>query len=190
MEPYYYHNTISQFLKSSTEEIIGKILSDDTGFTLQFTQRDAWIAQIQILKEALTSYNGHIFFEFSIPRMGRRVDAVLIINGVLFVLEFKVGESEFLTSARDQVWDYALDLKNFHETSHQLVIAPILVATEANMTAATLMFDKHDDQVLVPINTNKKRLGGSLKAYLIHILLMILMGIIGQQADIHQHQQL
>ncbi len=166
MEPYYYHNTISQFLKSSTEEIIGKILSDDTGFTLQFTQRDAWIAQIQILKEALTSYNGHIFFEFSIPRMGRRVDAALIINGILFVLEFKVGESEFLTSARDQVWDYALDLKNFHETSHQLVIAPILVATEANMTAATLMFDKHDDQVLVPINTNKKRLGEVIKSIL------------------------
>ena len=139
------------------------MLEGDVGFTIQSTQIDAWKAQVQILKEVLNHYKGHIFFEFSIPRMGRRIDATLVINGILFVLEFKVGESGFLTSARDQVWDYALDLKNFHETSHKLVIAPILVATEAKMTTSTIEFDKHDDKVLVPINTNKDHLGVVIK---------------------------
>ncbi len=138
-------------------------MDGDVGFTLQSTQLDAWKAQIYILKQVLHNYNGHLFFEFSIPRMGRRVDAILIVNGILFVLEFKVGESEFLTSARDQVWDYALDLKNFHETSHRLVIAPILVATEAKMVTSTIEFDKHNDAVLVPINTNKEHLEEVIK---------------------------
>ena len=158
MKPYYYQNTISHFLHSDTADVIGNMMEGDVGFSIQATQLDAWKAQIHILKEVLPINSGHIFFEFSIPRMGRRVDAILIIKGILFVLEFKVGESEFLTSARDQVWDYALDLKNFHETSHQLVIAPILVATEADITTSTIEFDKHDDEVLVPINTNKDHL--------------------------------
>ena len=63
--------------------------------------------------------------------MGQRIDVVFLIGAVIFVLEFKVGEKEFTSYAKDQVWDYALDLKNFHETSHEHFIAPILIATEA-----------------------------------------------------------
>ncbi len=72
-----------------------------------------------------------MFLEFSIPRMGRRVDAVLLIGPVVFVIEFKVGERVFDRAGVDQVWDYALDLKNFHKASHSASIVPILVATEA-----------------------------------------------------------
>ena len=74
---------------------------------------------------------GSIFFEFNIPRMGRRIDVVLVIGPVIFAVEFKVGEKTFDRSAIDQVWDYGLDLKNFHEASHDASIVPILIATEA-----------------------------------------------------------
>ena len=74
--------------------------------------------------------------EFSIPRMGRRIDAVLLIGPIVFVVEFKVGEVDFDRAAIDQVWDYALDLKNFHEASHAAPIVPILIATGAERVAA------------------------------------------------------
>ena len=70
--------------------------------------------------------------------MGKRIDVVLIINNVIFILEFKVGEKEYLHTAIEQVWDYALDLKNFHQPSHNAVIVPILVATEADFLIITI----------------------------------------------------
>src|SRR5208282_1974473 len=108
----------------SKENIVGE-LTINNQFDTDKTQIDAWVKEIEILKNVLTPYDGQILFEFSIPRMGRRIDVVLIIQNVIFVLEFKVGEKDFLSSAIDQVWDYALDLKNFHETSHKHLIAPI-----------------------------------------------------------------
>lgn len=95
------------------------------------TQRDAWLGQIRFLKASLRGIDGAIYLEFSIPRMGRRIDTVLLIGPVIFVVEFKVGGEAFERTAIDQVWDYALDLKNFHLASHTAPIVPLLVATKA-----------------------------------------------------------
>ncbi len=116
----YYSDKISDFHQRSTEEILGR-LAQGNDFALEQTQRDAWLEEIRILKIVLQPHNGSIYFEYSIPRMGKRIDVVLVIGSVIFVLEFKVGEKEFVSYAIDQVWDYALDLKNFHETSHDFV---------------------------------------------------------------------
>ena len=120
------------------------------------TQRDAWVRQIDILQTTLLPYRdaGKIYFEFSIPRLGRRIDVVLIIKNVLFVLEFKVNASDFTSSAIDQVCDYALDLKNFHETSHDLPISPILIATEAEGLELPIEVAAYRDRTLFPIRTN------------------------------------
>jgi hypothetical protein len=114
-------------------------LAENNSFSLETTQRDAWLEEIQILKRVLRPYRdrGRVYFEYSIPRLGRRIDAVALIDQAVLVIEFKVGEREFPAYALDQVWDYALDLKNFHETSHQPPIAPILVATEAHIEFST-----------------------------------------------------
>ncbi len=120
----YYSDTISDFLKRNNDEILGK-LAQGNDFALEQTQRDAWLEEIRILKNVLRTYKGSIYFEYSIPRMGKRIDVVLVIGAVIFVLEFKVGEKDFPSYAIDQVWDYALDLKNFHETSHVSYIAPV-----------------------------------------------------------------
>ena len=157
MSFYYYQNSINFFLKSSPAEIIGTMASAN-GFDLQSTQRFAWEAQIHILKKTLRKYKGHIFFEFAIPRMGRRIDAVVLIQDVVFVLEFKVGESEFRSGDFEQVWDYALDLKNFHETSHHQKIVPVLIATEADLDATEIPLNAHDDQVYQPILSNQSTL--------------------------------
>ena len=95
---------------------------------------------------------GHILFEFSIPRLGKRIDVVVVIQHVLFVIEFKVGETRFSASATDQVWDYGLDLKNFHETSHDVAVVPILIATQAQPTKYEFKTSVQDDNLLVPIH--------------------------------------
>ncbi|WP_345105859.1 DNA/RNA helicase domain-containing protein [Candidatus Villigracilis vicinus] len=150
----YYSDTISDFQKRNNDEILGK-LAQGNDFSLEQTQRNAWLEEIRILKQVLQPYNGSIYFEYSIPRMGRRIDVVLIISSVIFVLEFKVGEKEFPTYAIDQVWDYALDLKNFHETSHHSFIAPILIATNAKVNSAVISTTLHNDKLLIPIKSNE-----------------------------------
>jgi len=158
----YYSDSIDNFLKSSTEEILG-ILVSNNDYALIHTQRGAWISEIEILRDVLQPYHGSIYFEYSIPRMGRRIDVVLLIDAVIFVLEFKIGESEFNSSAIDQVWDYSLDLKNFHESSHEQYIAPILIATSAKHAEPTIAFTPQNDKLLFPIKTNLAMLGSVIQ---------------------------
>ena len=153
----YYSDPILDFLHRSNEEILGK-LAQGNDFSLEQTQRDAWLEEIRILKNVLQPYNGSVYFEYSIPRMGKRIDVVLLINSVIFILEFKVGEKEFHQYAIDQVWDYALDLKNFHEASHDSFIAPVLISTTAKANVAIISTTGHNDKLLIPIKCNEELL--------------------------------
>lgn len=157
MNLFYYSNSIRKFLASPSDEIFGEICKNSE-FADEITQKDAWVQEINILKELIEEYEGGIFFEYSIPRMGRRIDVVLVIKSVIFVLEFKVGEKEFTQNAFDQVWDYALDLKNFHQTSHRHLIAPILIATESTKNYALVVEMPHNDSLLYPIKSNIQNL--------------------------------
>ncbi len=151
---YYYRNTTSNFLQKSTDEIIGSIIRANE-FDSSFLQNRSWEQQIPILKSALTDFEGELFFEFSVPRMGKRVDTLLIIKNIVFVIEFKVGESHFLSSNVEQVWDYALDLKNFHKSSHNVVIIPILIATESTKSYTDIVLTHHNDNLTFPVKIGK-----------------------------------
>ena len=158
MKREYYSGTISNFLKSALTEILGKLVQSND-FALEQTQRDAWVEEIRILQKTLQPHKGSIYFEYSIPRMGKRIDVVVITGSTIFILEFKVGENEFPSYAIDQVWDYALDLKNFHETSHEHFIAPILIATKAKSAITEISTTPHNDKMLFPIKCNGELLG-------------------------------
>lgn len=121
----YYSAPISEFLVTP-DSVIRDQLAQNNEFTLLQTQREAWQEEIVCLKEALQSLEGKVYLEYSIPRMGKRVDAIVISSSIIFVIEFKIGSREYNAQALDQVWDYALDLQNFHETSHHKRIIPIL----------------------------------------------------------------
>ncbi len=157
----YYSEKISDFLSASSDEILGKLVKNND-FALEQTQKDAWIEEISILKMVLEPYQGSVYFEYSIPRMGKRIDVVVLIGPVIFILEFKIGESEFHSFAIDQVWDYALDLKNFHETSHDHFIAPVLIATKAKNIPVIVSATKHNDKLLLPIRCNAELLGEAI----------------------------
>jgi len=153
MKRYYYSDSIENFVSKPKDEILG-ILANSNEFSLEQEQKYAWNEEIRVLKEILPKFSGSIFYEYSIPRMGRRIDVVLIIKSVILVLEFKIGEKDFKSSAIEQVWDYALDLKNFHETSHEHLIAPILIATEAKNKEFNIIGKSYQDRTLSPICTN------------------------------------
>lgn len=167
-----YHARLDEFIAHSENEILGALVQQ-SHFAVTDLQRNAWLYQIRHLQGVLRSWGesnqtGSIHFEYSIPRMGRRIDVLLLLSGVLFVLEYKVGETHHATHAYDQVMDYALDLKNFHKTSHHAVIAPILIATDAKSTGSTEIADTKDDRVLRPIGVNADGLTDALLAVLAH----------------------
>ncbi len=157
---FWYGAAIGEFLDSDADDILGK-LSRHAGDGHFADQRDAWLAQIDLLHSQLRGLEGWVFFEFNIPRMGRRVDVILVLGSVIFALEFKVGDTTYDRAAIEQVWDYALDLKNFHEASHNVAIAPILVATNAKPVSAK--FEADADKVYRPELTNAAKLRETLE---------------------------
>ena len=152
-----YHNKIIYFLQESTEEIIGKIIQTHE-FDSTLLQNKSWEQQIFILKNSLVDFEGEIFFEFSIPRMGKRIDALLVINNVVFIIEFKVGENNYQSHYIEQVWDYALYLKNFHKSSHDVVLIPILIATEAKKSYTEVVLTSHMDKLTIPVKIGSNEL--------------------------------
>lgn len=127
----FYSDLINKFLQQSENEIFG-IIARNNLFNTVCKQKDAWIEQIRLLKNALSKYsNGSIIFEYTIPRVGGRIDNIVLINNTVFVLEFKVGNELYQNSAATQARTYALDLANFHQESHNRTIVPILISTKA-----------------------------------------------------------
>ncbi len=165
MDRAYYSRPISEFLTSSHHQVLGNLTLYNT-FSLEQTQRDAWIEEIRILQDSLRSFHGMVYFEFSVPRMGRRIDVVLVIESVVFVIEFKVGATQFSRSGLDQVWDYALDLKNFHETSHDPFVCPVLIATNSLKTPYVVAATPQNDNLLFPITCDASSLAEVIKEVL------------------------
>lgn len=129
---------------------------------MDLLQRDAWRESISILRSALVAMKGYIYLEFDVPRLGSRIDAVVIAGRTIFPIEFKVGESKYEREAINQAWDYGLDLKNFHSASHPARILPILVATEAG--AKVVAWEPpHPDEVSPPACCNGANLGALLR---------------------------
>lgn len=128
----FYSASFSRFLSDSDEEILG-ILAHNNYFALEINQRNAWREEIAILKRNIANVNpnGRILFEYTIPRLGKRIDIVLLVGGIVFVLEFKVFSDNYLSGDRRQVMDYAIDLKGYHSGSREHLIIPILISTEA-----------------------------------------------------------
>lgn len=157
MQVAYYDAPIRAFLETDEASILGTLVQHH-GFALEHQQRGAWLGQIRLLKPALSALErGHILFEFTIPRMGKRADVVLLIDGTVFVLEFKVGARSFDRSAIEQVHDYALDLKNFHKGSHDLPIVPVVFATEA-VVAGQLEVKFAPDSIAEPVLARMEQL--------------------------------
>lgn len=160
----YYSASVVEFLAHSAEEIIGRITQFHTQ-DLVIQQTQAWLRQIQILQSNLQDIKtGHLFFEFQIPRMGRRADVVLIVQNCIFILEFKVGAKLIQAHDMRQVHGYALDLHHFHEGSHNEIIVPILIPTDIKIQDITII--GHIDCVYDPVACSANQLNKVLKDFI------------------------
>lgn len=126
----WYAAPIGQFREESDATIVG-ILTTSSAYDVDVAQAEAWRGELPLLRAALEALEGWIYLEFEVPRLGSRIDAVVVAGSAVIPIEFKVGEAGYRRSDFEQAWDYALDLKNFHEASHTADIFPILLATEA-----------------------------------------------------------
>ncbi len=152
-----YNSSFAELVSADENSIFGALCDNYHGEALT-TTREAWKAEVSIMKEVLADYadrEGQIIFEYDIPRLGKRIDVVLLLDGIVFCLEFKVGESRILEADVDQVLDYALDLKNFHKFSDDRIIVPILVATNYRTSSSTIQMSVYDDRVVNPLVSGK-----------------------------------
>ena len=156
----YYASTIERFINLDGDMILASMVKNHP-FDLNDLTRDSWLEEIDILKKQLAGIGGYIMLEYMIPRMGKRVDAVVISEGLIFLLEFKVGAEQYTSSALDQVMDYALDLKNFHADSYDKVIVPVVVCTEAPDVKNQI--SAYEDDILHVLRANKNTLSDVLR---------------------------
>ncbi len=157
MNRFFYNASIPCFLRTNAEKVWAD-LSLNSRLDDNVLQKDSWAHEIATLQSSLDGLDGEIFFEYSIPRLGKRADVILLIKDVVIVLEYKVGEKSYERPDLEQVWDYALDLKYFHQKSHELWVVPILVATAASDRSHVFQPSKYDDKVLEPVCSNDSTL--------------------------------
>ena len=152
-----YNSNFESFLNADINSVFGVLCDNYHGDALT-TTREAWKSEIEIMRNVIANLNdpnGQIIFEYDIPRLGKRIDVVLLCRGIVFCVEFKVGETKILEGDIDQVLDYALDLKNFHKFSQDKVIVPILVATRVLSSSSDIQMSVYDDRVVNPLVTGE-----------------------------------
>ena len=155
-----YENSYTHFLEETGMSVLGKLVDKYHG-EARTTTLEAWKNEISVMQDVISRFDeddARVIFEYDIPRLGKRIDVVLLFKGIVFCIEFKVGESRILESDVDQVLDYALDLKNFHKFSEEKVIVPILVATNYQEASSVIQMSVYDDRVVNPLVTGKEHL--------------------------------
>lgn len=165
-----YHATIHEFLQQSPEALLGTFVNNYHGVAMT-TTNEAWADEIHIMQEVLIPWkdeDGQVIFEYDIPRLGKRIDVVLLLRGLIFCLEFKVGEREMLQSNIEQVLDYALDLKNFHLLSQNRTIVPILIPTRFQSSSNEFRPSVYDDSIYNPLVTGANGLQQLIADVLAH----------------------
>ena len=156
----YYSSTITGFLCQPTAEILGIIHSNDISAETTIQQSNTWEFEVEILKDQLRGLDGRVIFEYMIPRMGKRVDVVVLHKNIVFLLEFKCGDTEYRASTYDQVYDYALDLRNFQKESHDKLLVPIMVSTRAPEIVNVI---RERDRIIEPLSCNAKNIGQAIR---------------------------
>lgn len=165
-----YNSSFKDFLHTPSLSVLGTLHSNYHGETLT-TTNDAWEGEINILQDVLKQWeheDAHIIFEYDIPRLGKRIDTVLLLRGVIFCLEFKIGQNEPLQNDLEQVLDYALDLKNFHLFSADKQIVPILVPSRIKTATTEFKPSPYDDGIFNPIICGASNLQQTIEQIISH----------------------
>lgn len=153
----YYSADIKDFLRQTTEETLGIICSNSENSNIEQQQTNAWCIQIDILKKQFANFSeGRIIFEYIIPRMGKRIDVVFLYSNIIFLLEFKCGDTEYRAATLDQIYDYALDLRNFQKESENRLLVPIIIPTKSSPITCEIF---EHEKIISPLKCNENNIG-------------------------------
>ena len=155
-----YEASFSDFLNQEPLAVLGALHNNNHGDALTTTD-EAWMGEIELMQlvlEPWATVSGRVIFEYDIPRLGKRIDVVLLLRGLIFCLEFKVGKKEEFQAGIEQVMDYALDLKNFHLFSHDKKIVPILIPTKYSNYTTVFQPSVYNDDIYNPMITGSEHL--------------------------------
>ena len=165
-----YTSTFAEFLSQDPLAVLGALHNNYHGDSLTTTD-EAWMGEISLMQLVLEPWKdevGQIIFEYDIPRLGKRIDVVLLLRGLIFCLEFKVGKKDEFQAGIEQVMDYALDLKNFHLFSHDRKIVPILIPTKYKDYTTEFQPSVYNDDIYNPIITGEEHLQELISKVLEH----------------------
>ena len=112
----------------------------------------------QLISAVPEAANFEILLEYPIPRVGKRIDAVLLMHNVVVAVETKTGLSA--TTAERQVDDYAINLACFHEPSAKRTIVPMVISNGHVSSAGARPFA--DDVVRPCRRANTEEVGAVL----------------------------
>ncbi len=137
----WHRGTLAELLEANPRQVAAELTAASTERSLSATVQalEAWTGSVRMLQrtaetlieDAPSAADWYYFLEFEVPRRSRRIDAVILADDTIIVLEWKVGASRYDTAALWQTEQYALDLRDFHEGSRDHYIFPILIASEA-----------------------------------------------------------
>ena len=165
-----YKSDFKSFIEADPYSVLGRIHDAFHGQALTTTD-EAWLGEINLLQNVLLPWKdeeAEIIFEYDIPRLGKRIDVVLLLRGLIFCLEFKVGQKDVLQTDVEQVMDYALDLKNFHRYSHDRIIVPILIPTKHKSSSSSFTPSVYSDSIFNPLITGANGLQNLIQEVLKH----------------------
>lgn len=173
----YYSKTIAEFLDEgeSPKDILETIRDEaEKRFDVPRVQEDAWREEIRILKTELKQLDlsldkeSRILFEYTIPRMGERTDVVLLYRNIVFILEFKCGETQhsekFNRALHRQVLGYAQDLHNFHEKSYGKLLVPIMVPTHSRPEKGWSIEEEEPQRIIKPLKCRDNNIARAMNA--------------------------
>jgi len=166
-----YKSDFKSFIEADPYSVLGRIHDAFHGQALTSTD-EAWLGEIRLLQNVLLPWKddeAEIIFKYDIPRLGKRIDVVLLLRGLIFCLEFKVGQKDALQSDVEQVMDYALDLKIFHRYSHERIIVPILIPTKHASSSSSFTPSVYNDSIFNPLITGASGLQKIIQEVLCHV---------------------
>ena len=155
----WYESDTPNFLLDTTDIVVGKLsqIAAQEGWETPPAQEAEWNASVNILKETLcnkqnerlialqdalsdprTAEYTDVILEYDFRRRGLRMDCILLAPGLVVILEFKRNKPT--AADRDQVMNYAINLREFHEVTQKainddgMMLAPVVVTTASNTT--------------------------------------------------------
>ncbi|MCU1330645.1 MAG: hypothetical protein JWN34_6015 [Bryobacterales bacterium] len=147
-----YSGRLSAFINAENVQLLGTLTGGlaregfdttrDTTFSWEHEFVELQTSLRDLAKALPASAEWTLLLEYILPVVGQRIDCVLLADDIIYVIEYKCGESTTGRAALQQAQDYALNLADFHEESRGRRAIPIAVGSFRGLVPVDLKASK------------------------------------------------